>query len=283
MNFDSQYEDFKFPATYQLCSIIEGVLNDEFGYARAFDEIFSEGRVVHFMDGFGNRRSSLMRFISEICFRYYRELTEGVSYDEYLAKVKSWENIKSVPLPVLAIDRIIKSYIDEPPNYTKWLDDKDETHDKEPVNYFDDIADKVEKAFETASYEIFHILFQNRDFLQKYNNLLAGHLEVFWDGPDFWNEEDPKLFTKKGKLKRTAIPKWAKRAVFYRDRGKCVFCQRDLSGLISSFTPENFDHIIPLSKYGANDVSNLQLSCANCNQTKGGNTLKSQTKYERWF
>src|SRR3546814_4546557 len=46
--------------------------------------------------------------------------------------------------------------------------------------------------------------------------------------------------------------KWAQRAVFFRDRGRCVLCEKDLTGLMSIDNVENYDHIVPISGWGIN-------------------------------
>lgn len=62
--------------------------------------------------------------------------------------------------------------------------------------------------------------------------------------------------------KREPIPKDVRLAVWQRDEGKCVECGSDFD--------IQYDHIIPFSMGGASTVENLQLSCARCNQVKGG-------------
>jgi len=49
-------------------------------------------------------------------------------------------------------------------------------------------------------------------------------------------------------------------SVWNRDRGRCVYC--------GSNERLEFDHIIPISKGGANTYRNLQLLCENCNREK---------------
>jgi tetratricopeptide (TPR) repeat protein len=60
---------------------------------------------------------------------------------------------------------------------------------------------------------------------------------------------------------REAIPEEVRHAVWRRDQGRCVQCgsQENLE----------FDHIIPLSRGGANTERNLQLLCESCNRQKG--------------
>ncbi len=60
---------------------------------------------------------------------------------------------------------------------------------------------------------------------------------------------------------REPIPASVKNEVWNRDSGRCVKCGNN----------ENleFDHIIPVSKGGANTTRNIQLLCEKCNREKG--------------
>ncbi|NEO31194.1 MAG: HNH endonuclease [Symploca sp. SIO3C6] len=55
----------------------------------------------------------------------------------------------------------------------------------------------------------------------------------------------------------------------HKDNYKCVFC-----GRISSEVKLEVDHILPFSKGGKNDISNLQTLCFDCNRGKGARCLK---------
>ena len=62
------------------------------------------------------------------------------------------------------------------------------------------------------------------------------------------------------KFKRYSIPKNIKNEVWNRDSGKCTQC--------GSNQKLEFDHIIPVSKGGANTYRNIQLLCESCNRSK---------------
>jgi hypothetical protein len=64
---------------------------------------------------------------------------------------------------------------------------------------------------------------------------------------------------------RESIPTEVKIAVWNRDKERCVSC--------SSNSNLEFDHIIPVSKGGANSVKNIQLLCRNCNRTKSNKII----------
>ena len=61
--------------------------------------------------------------------------------------------------------------------------------------------------------------------------------------------------------RREPIPRDVQAFVWNRDGGKCVRCE--------SRERLEFDHIIPLSRGGANTSRNLQLLCEACNRSKG--------------
>lgn len=122
----------------------------------------------------------------------------------------------------------------------------------------------IETAIEHLSRELFYVLFQNRDFLYRFNYYMAS--------------------ANPSECSRVSIPQWVKRAVKYRDRGKCIHCGVDLSG---EFDCEDeafvhFDHIIPLHEGGLNDVSNIQLLCRRCNLQKAANAYTSDV-YRDWY
>jgi hypothetical protein len=60
---------------------------------------------------------------------------------------------------------------------------------------------------------------------------------------------------------RRSIPSEVKREVWRRDEGRCVDC--------GSRERLEFDHIIPVSRGGANTVRNIELRCERCNRSKG--------------
>lgn len=59
---------------------------------------------------------------------------------------------------------------------------------------------------------------------------------------------------------RAAIPKEVQRDVWRRDSGRCVEC--------GSRENIEFDHVIPVSRGGANTARNIQLLCQECNRFK---------------
>lgn len=52
-----------------------------------------------------------------------------------------------------------------------------------------------------------------------------------------------------------------RKAVFDRDNWKCVYCGNDV-------TAPHCDHVIPVTRGGMSDLSNLATACGSCNASK---------------
>lgn len=125
--------------------------------------------------------------------------------------------------------------------------------------------------------QVFHVLFANRGTLLKFNELCAGY--VLSASLSF----APERFSKGDTLKRVNPPSWAKSAVFHRDKGRCTHCGCDLTKTINALPSAQYDHIVPLSRGGMNDVTNLQLLCSECNAMKGASPLPTRIVYDEWY
>jgi hypothetical protein len=64
-----------------------------------------------------------------------------------------------------------------------------------------------------------------------------------------------------GERAKRSIPQDVKIAVSARDGGRCRQC--------ASTHQLHFDHVIPISRGGANTIANIQLLCGACNRAKG--------------
>lgn len=141
----------------------------------------------------------------------------------------------------------------------------------EILAYFEEIEGMIVEA-------TFYLLYDNKEFLFKFNKYLSQFITNL-NLPD-------SCFDKNNHIKRIKyIPKWLKRAVFYRDRGRCQHCGKDLSGqlVIADDGELHFDHIIPLENGGTNDSTNFQLLCNRCNWEKGGQLYFPNYYYQTYW
>jgi len=81
-------------------------------------------------------------------------------------------------------------------------------------------------------------------------------------------------------VRRMRLPKHVERIVIARDRGKCSYC--DVNITIELLARPHIDHIVPLSKGGCNDIVNLQLCCESCNLQKGNRELDLKSSVPRY-
>ena len=112
----------------------------------------------------------------------------------------------------------------------------------------------------------FHLLFSDREFLVKFNDIIAGYVT------NLSQALAPELFESDGIIARpTYIPTWLRTAIFMRDKGRCQVCHTDLTGTMV-IPNATLDHIHPLARGGSNDPTNFQLLCEGCNMRKGTRT-----------
>ncbi|WP_304454341.1 HNH endonuclease [Nocardiopsis sp. YSL2] len=169
-------------------------------------------------------------------------------------------------------------------NVTKWQESAKVAN--ACYDYFvEDLRDSqaYEDLLSRMADEVFHVVFRDRVTMRGLNAYFSMSVEEIGDNIEIQEEEIQERFTKKGALKRKAIPAWAKRAVYFREHGRCAFCGTDISGLVDAIPNEQFDHIVPLANHGLNDLSNLQLLCRPCNLNKSDSHSNTSDRYRRWY
>lgn len=222
--------------------------------------------------------SVLHQFIS---FSTYKSFNEDIN-DVVLDSLINQEDC------VLWVNNALNVYKISHLDFNAWLDKQSltiENFENESVilDYYEYLyqTGSLKYLLEKISNEVFFILFLNRHFLYQFNKQISSQIKEIkiLDLP----EKVKQLFKKDGILKRTNIPVWSRKAVFYRDRGLCSNCQKDISGLVNIHNAKHFDHIISLACGGLNDISNLQLLCETCNLKKSGNEIQASKIYEKWY
>lgn len=99
-------------------------------------------------------------------------------------------------------------------------------------------------------------------------------LERMYYGADI--EEELDEYLKRKRMYSTNVKKWQEiqKAVFKRDDYTCKYCGKRGGKL-------EVDHVIPFSKGGSDDLSNLVTSCRHCNAQKHDKTLEEFMKWKK--
>jgi len=262
--------------TYYFADICSGVMEETFAYVRTLNDFWGEGNIRNFMRPF--QKFSLLHQYIDFCIdrlidESNREITE-LSFEQLKTK-KFW------------INHTLDYHDIKHKSFWEWYNSDNEyfnlATDDLIMKYFEfiEFSDLYYNLKTQMIEETFFILFLNRKFLRAFNLNLAGIFQIE-DFTDF-NDSQLKLLNPKFRLLRKNIPVWAKKAVFYRDRGKCTYCNKGLTGLINIANKYHIDHIVSLDQFGFNDISNLQLLCDSCNTSKGSSHSNISKDYEKWY
>ncbi|MCY9263991.1 HNH endonuclease [Bacillus haynesii] len=157
------------------------------------------------------------------------------------------------------------------PNYDECEDEFHRDCNCYPVlkQWMDYVNENSKLIDESLTHAAFQVVFLDRKFLHDFHYEISKKIKKNAIDMD---KDDKINFTQKNGFKRCHFPVWMKKAVFYRDKGCCVSCRRDLTGYFNVSGTYHVDHIIPLKLYGNNDPSNFQILCDTCNTQKGART-----------
>ncbi|MEB8944924.1 HNH endonuclease signature motif containing protein [Bacillus cereus] len=277
--------DMKYYGVYYYANIVQNIIRNPINYLRNFEAIFANNGILGWVQPF-RKKSNLHVFIEFVIEELFREEAFNLS------KSTCIKGTNSNPTYMTPIEYAFRIHKIEYLSFMDWIKNskRDSVYDNPFEEYYFMLFNREEefyKLIEVLSEEVFYIIFLNRELLQEFNEFVASYLEMC-----VGDEDASEALVKEGlddimksnfKLKRVNIPRWVERAVYFRDRGICVSCGKDLSGFLNNDNKENYDHIIPLNLYGFNDVSNIQLLCRECNSKKSGNHSLPMTRYQRWY
>lgn len=278
--------EMKYYGTYYYANIVQSVCRNSINYLTNFEALFHGNHILDYVGPF-RKKSNLHIFVEFLIDSLFSEEAGGLSLSNCLDRNNFDFSNQTYITP---LERAFVKYDLEHESFMEWFDKQSFSLDD---NCFDDYytdlfqSDEYFNLIECLSNEVFNILFLNRQFLQEFNEIFADYLRgCMGDSSalsEIINGDLIHVVRPNFKLDRKHIPTWVQRAVFYRDRGRCTHCNKDLSGVLSVNNLENYDHIVPLNLHGFNDVTNIQLLCKECNSEKGGNTWDTSIKYEGWY
>jgi len=283
----------RFYQTYYFANAIINVLRNQFEYLHDLDGFYGDDKYLTFIRPFP-KYSALHYFIEfvidAIISDEINDIKLDIRQDQAGNKVNFIDDFGELHPSVLPINEALTYYGIKHISFQDWLKEQgkdfQQAMDDDVSDYYDDLRleGEFDSLLEKAVQEVFFVVFQNRKLLLLFNEMIAGQVaEVQLSEISDIDDEYREYFASSGVLKRVNIPKWAKRAVYYRDRGLCTICHCDLSGELNISNREHYDHIVPLAKGGLNDVSNIQLLCQDCNLKKRDIEIITSDFYENWY
>ncbi|MGW1464543.1 HNH endonuclease [Streptomyces sp. NPDC002308] len=290
----SEWLTHEYFRTYRIANTVDTIMRDPFAYLRELEGLTADEGIIDFLPHW-QKNSALHKLIRYIADDIFMADSHGPSRVPYGPDPVHPQWILPADLAMMNYEIISEPlfFIPDAPANGESFDHMEGNPDGDPYFVQNACSDYLTQLpllqpytdlMDRIADEVFFVMFTNRRALASLNKFLSMYLDGF--DPAYFGEEDQelsKLFRREGELKRVRPPVWARRAVFYRDRGRCTGCRVNLSGLIDTFDVANYDHMIPLARGGLNDVTNLQLLCERCNTSKGDRIRIPSNRYRRWY
>lgn len=281
----------KFYETYNMCAVVDAVLKNTLDNASLLEGFHCDEQWVDWLAPY-QKYSVFHQFIEFVVRSFHSDQADEFDIEK---SKRVYRNFKGIPAAIadlrphkLPIEEAFDHHGIDHQSFFEFLADAGKKFEDADAN---DIYDFMNEVWMSIAYEdlmkqtvdeVFHVLFQNRELMLLFNKYVSEILSGGdWDSVE---ELDRSLLASNGTLTRVRPPRWAQRAVFFRDRGQCVLCGKDLTGLVSIENVENYDHIVPLARWGLNEITNLQLLCVPCNQyeKRDGGAVTSG-RYQSWY
>jgi hypothetical protein len=280
--------EVRFYETYYFANVVKNILGDPLVYIRRLEDFCGDGREFGFAKPFP-RFSALHAFLEFVIDDLLSEISE-IDLEKLRSRWKGFLDHPSLleeDPSILPLSRAMEYYGIDHTSFTEWLWQADKSFDiadeDDIYEYYSELRldGSFDSLLDRAVDEAFYVTFANRRLLLNFNLMMSKRIDD--KELDEVPEEYLGLFAGRGMLRRCPLPQWVKDAVFFRDRGRCVFCRCDLSGLITVGSDKNFDHVVPLARGGLNDVTNIQLLCEVCNSRKGQGEPMTSDFYQAWY
>jgi len=207
----------EFFETYYYANVIHNVLENTMDHLGSMNSWHEDREVSLFLQPY-SKWSVLHDFSQYIISDLMYETLDDVSLDA----------IVHDPTFDLWVDRALKHHGIESPGFRAWLEQKaisiNESTEDNAFDYHGDLSHSgaLDTLLTQLTNEVFYVLFGNRLLLARLNAYVAGvvsRIEVV-----NLTEHETSLLQKDGIPARAYIPEWARRAVYFRDRGMCAAC-----------------------------------------------------------
>lgn len=258
------------PAIILAKAVIEVFYNEESVYGFSFDEFWSEFRDEIIPKLLKPNKETVLHLYIKYTNSYIdddlNDLLKNIDYKDYEKHLNYLESM------IRSAGITLKFKL---PDFDE-IEKCGHCRECESCNHFSNFIEELGRELiniePTIINTTFHLLMLNKSFLKDFHESIALYME---DDIDYIKENYPSYIRINNRLKRVSWPAWLKRGIFYRDNGVCVVCRSDLTGVVNIGDSFELDHIVPLTSFGNNDSSNLQILCKSCNINKSDKVIQT--------